>query len=398
MAKAARRVRDGLRVYLRAYPTGRVWWAARGRQRVSLGLAESDAERAEAYRIACERFAADGLAAGVLPATEPDLEVIARAYVAENDARWKPSMRVNVGSLLPRFVDAMRAAGCPRASDVTDDVVAAWIAGRQRDVSNATINRMLMLARRMVRWARRRSPPLLEVAVPLERAERLKEIRRQRAPLIPSPAEWTRVVSALATEPLANPANETPRWRERHAANARGIALLVVVAVQTGMRLDELRHLRTEDVGADEVRVTAWGTWSPKSRHERTIPVPAATAVHAREFVAWRDVAVGQSGKRIVLGEHWLAKRLDAAWSRARLPGDAPRMHDCRRTFATELVRAGQPLTIVRDRMGHGDVATTERSLGRYRSDRERAVPDRGVGAALDAGPVAGVIAMRRGR
>nr|MBK7069574.1 site-specific integrase [Deltaproteobacteria bacterium] len=58
-------------------------------------------------------------------------------------------------------------------------------------------------------------------------------------------------------------------------------------------------------------------------------------------------------------------------------------MHDCRRTFATELHRSGQPLTLVRDRMGHGDVETTEGYLGRYRSDRDRVVPDMGVGAAL---------------
>ncbi len=73
-------------------------------------------------------------------------------------------------------------------------------------------------------------------------------------------------------------------------------------------------------------------------------------------------------------------------------------MHDCRRTFATELVRHGQPLTIVRDRMGHADVETTERYLGRYRSDRDRVVPDMGVGVSLAAAGGAVVIPMRRTR
>ena len=62
------------------------------------------------------------------------------------------------------------------------------------------------------------------------------------------------------------------------------------------------------------------------------------------------------------------------------------------------LVRHGQPLTIVRDRMGHADVETTERYLGRYRSDRDRVVPDMGVGASLAAAGGAVVIPMRRTR
>ena len=98
-----------------------------------------------------------------------------------------------------------------------------------------------------------------------------------------------------------------------------------------------------------------------------------------------------------MLGSHWINERLDAAWSRAGIGGDAPRMHDCRRTFATEWVRHGQPLIIVRDRMGHADVETTERYLGRYRSDRDRAVPDMGAGASLVGGSSATVIPLRRG-
>ena len=103
----------------------------------------------------------------------------------------------------------------------------------------------------------------------------------------------------------------------------------------------------------------------------------------AKQFVTWRDRAVGLNGKFLVIGEHWISEQLDAVWAETELPGDPPRMHDCRRTFATELYRSGQPLTPVRDRMGHGDVETTEGYLGRYRTDRDRLVPDMGVGATL---------------
>ncbi len=61
-------------------------------------------------------------------------------------------------------------------------------------------------------------------------------------------------------------------------------------------------------------------------------------------------------------------------------------MHDCRRTFATELSR--RPGVSVRDvqrLLGHADLETTQRYLGRYRSDRERAAVDMGIAAVLQA-------------
>jgi integrase len=185
--------------------------------------------------------------------------------------------------------------------------------------------------------------------------------------------------------------------REQHAVNSRGAAVLVAVAVQTGLRLDELRHVRPEDVLKASVTVAAHTGWSPKSWQERTVPVPETTADLAREFVTWRDCARGVRGKDLALSDGWIADKIDEAWLRAKLPGTAPRMHDCRRTFATELSRRGEPLTVVRDRLGHRDVQTTERYLGEYRTDAARVVPDLGLAGAL-ATPTATVVSISRGR
>lgn len=321
--------------------------------------------------------------------------MIAQTYLAEEGTRWKPRSRSGFRYLLAAFEDEMRVVKILRPSQLNSETISAWVERRQSGddkVTNATINRTLALVRRMLRWASRRKPPLCP-ASPLDAMPNLREVKRGAHPTIPSPAEWSRLVAELAAAPL-------PTWgsderRRRAAVNARGLALFVATAVQTGMRLDELRHLRDEDLDADAVHVRAWGDWSPKSYQERTIPCPSSVIALAREMVAWKANAKGLNGEAVQLGEHWINDRLDEAWARAKLPeGEAARMHDARRTFATELVRAGQPLTVVRDRMGHRDVQTTERYLGRYRSDREREVPDFGVGRSLVAAP-AEVIPMK---
>ena len=196
----------------------------------------------------------------------------------------------------------------------------------------------------------------------------------------------------------ARPRSTSVRANEAvERANARGAALLVAVAVQTGLRVDELRHLRAEDVGRDVVRVRAWGSWRPKDREERDVPVPASVAALAIELATWRESAVGLSGKALALGGHWIEARLSAAWARARLPGEAPGMHDARRTFATEMSR--RPGVSVRDvqrLLGHADLETTQRYLGRYRSDDARPAVDMGLAAALAPEVPADVIPMRR--
>jgi integrase len=77
---------------------------------------------------------------------------------------------------------------------------------------------------------------------------------------------------------------------------------------------------------------------------------------------------------------------LHAALKAACLATKVPRfgLHDLRRAFATQAVRAGVPLTVVRDWLGHRLVATTERYVGRYRSDGDLVAPTpAGLGAEV---------------
>jgi len=390
--QAPRRKRGVLHVY----PRGGQWWCqVPGQGRQALGLPLDGVSHDAAYRAAAQRFGAGELDPRAAAASrEGDLTRLAELFGEESRSRWSVRHAENVAYRLAAFIGAV---GVRDIDHVSGDTLARYVEGQQGEgIEDSTINRTIQVVRAMARWAARRHPPLCDEGA-LARWRNLKEIARNRDPLIPSPDEWALVIRELARPPRSTSVRADAAIE---AANARGVAVLVAVAVQTGLRVDELRHLRAVDVGPDVVRVRAWGSWRPKDREERDVPVPPAVADLARELAAWRAEASGLSGKALALGGHWIKRRLAAAWATAKLPDDAPGMHDCRRTFATEMSR--RPGVSVRDvqrLLGHADLETTQRYLGRYRSDDARPAVDMGVAAVLAPVTPADVIPLRkRGR
>ena len=383
---------------LRVYVRGSRWWAkGPNGARVSLGLA-AEVPRAEALRVAAERLGTGSLASGA-PQVDEDLEVIAERWMGEQGQRYKLRSRLSVEGRIAQFVEWMAAHGARRASQVTSERLAAWTSalsasGRSGARTTGTVNRAIVVVRVCLRWAAARTPPLCAPTA-AEKLRPLREVDRRPHPVIPSPEEWRRLVVALETAPVPETCR-TEETQRRHRECARGAALLVAVAVSTGLRLDELRHLHPEDTAGERVEVRAREGWSPKSWSERTIPGTADVRELAREFVAWvRSAPRARNGKRLVIGDHWIAGHLDRAWTATGLPGEAPRMHDCRRTYATEMVRRGVTLDRVRALLGHRDVQTTERYLGRYRSDETEVAVDVGVADVLSAKTSAKVLPMK---
>lgn len=318
-------------------------------------------------------------------------------FTREMKGRYKPRTWGSMSLRLVAIAEWLEGEKVTIAVRVTDELVARWMAARQAlGLANASINRALLAAKVCFRWAATREPPLAP-ANAFVRASRLREVTRESHPIVPSPEEWRRTVAELLLEPLHERYRNSDKAKARHAANVRGIALLVGSACETGMRFDELRHQRAQDVGRQAVVIAAHGGWSPKSWHERTVPVSVETADALREMIRWRDQATGLNGSKLALGEHWVNERIAAAWARVKLAGEAPTMHDCRRTFATATVRAGVGLDRVRTLLGHRDVTTTERYVGRYRSDAETPIATLGVVAVVGAGG-ATVIPLERGR
>jgi len=268
----------------------------------------------------------------------------------------------------------MASRGVLRPSQITDAALDHWRTSRMALRSRATVNRDEVVARALLAWCAERG---LCGITPLARRRLLREPRRSDAPEIPSPETVRRVLvelHAMAAE-IERSVVRTEAGEERRSRRAdttRGIALALETALLTGLRLDELRHLSPEHVFSHAVRVLpesgpALEAWATKSYRDRSIPLGPESLARVRAFAAWRVRAIGSSRRPAALTQSWIARRVRAAAKRAGVPAFDP--HDLRRTFATEAVRRGIPVTVVRGWLGHRDVSTTERYLGRYAED-----------------------------
>lgn len=139
-----------------------------------------------------------------------------------------------------------------------------------------------------------------------------------------------------------------------------------------------MRHAELTRIGVGDIRdAKLWiqpetgpaATAEPtKGYRARAVPVSKEVVAVLTRFLAWRSDKKGHTAHK-----HALHRTLRAACKVARVPTFG--LHDLRRGFATECVRAGVPLSVVRDWLGHRLTATTERYVGRYRSDADVAPP-----------------------
>jgi integrase len=139
------------------------------------------------------------------------------------------------------------------------------------------------------------------------------------------------------------------------AACGESVRPVVVVALNTGMRLSEILDLRWEDVDLDRryLRVE-------RSKNNRSRKIPMSSLV--------REVLLELRGRggSYVFTKAGSAERLRSvrtafmtACRRAALEG--LRFHDLRHTFATNLVMNGVDLVTVKEILGHSDIAMTVR-------------------------------------
>jgi integrase len=118
---------------------------------------------------------------------------------------------------------------------------------------------------------------------------------------------------------------------------------MIWFAVLTGLRRGEMLALRPEQIRGDVLVLES----STKSGRPRGIPMPPRAARIAARRLPW-GVAYWQ-----------LRKRFDAARDDAGLPH--VHWHDLRHTYGSWLAQSGQPMTAIRDLMGHSSVSVTSR-------------------------------------
>lgn len=268
---------------------------------------------------------------------------------------WTRRTQIDHENRAGAFVEALERRRVTLASQITAKVVDEWIHDRSGEVSRATINRDLNVARVMLAWAssdeRRLCSP-----TPLSTRKNLREPKRRQRRVIPSPGELARVC----------------------AQAERPVALALVTQAVTGQRIDELRRLRPEQVLDSGVAVepeggAARGAWTTKGYEDRKVPLGPELVAIVREFVTWRTTAKGGMGKAIGLSERWLNLKIDAACAAAKVPPF--RSHDLRRMFVTEAVNAGISLRVIARWVGHKDTRTTEGYIASYRSDASIQAP-----------------------
>lgn len=221
---------------------------------------------------------------------------------------------------------------------------------------------------------------------------------------------------------------------ERHNAqnDAPYIAPLVIVALHTGMRLGELRHLQWDHVDLERRQVMVKNTphFRTKTKKNRLIGLSADAVAALQEWKAWFGREIARARERAV--DRRLTKKLRAdadarldmlirrspapgrlvfpsfkllddkgdgaplnnitrSWTRTRkeafgVKGDDGRVrvplqyrigiHALRHTFAVTLARKGVPLVKIKEAMGHKSIRTTEIYL-RFYPDEGRDLADK---------------------
>lgn len=395
----ARRYLQGPHIFER---DGR-WWAylpplRSGERPVRRSLATSDrraAERALAELVAGRRD--PGSPASEAP-REDSLANIVEQYLNAPHG-WTARSASSIEARATAWLDWCAAHGITHPSQIKGEDAQRWVADRLAlPCKHATINRDLGVIQRMLRWAAHTDRGLC-VETPFARLPWLREDRRERAPLIPSPREVQLVVRTIEARYAERPTvrrgpSKPSKPRTRHdkynlGPEARLAALYIACSLGTGVRISELAGAREE-----QLHVGAWIVPPSKGHAERTLPLSPESEQALRELVAINRTVMARNGRPLNISERWALDLLDWACPLAGVPAFDP--HDLRRTFATECRRAGLPVTLIRDLMGHKDTQTTERYFGRYREDAAAQVPVPAALRDLVAPRAANVLPLRR--
>jgi len=131
---------------------------------------------------------------------------------------------------------------------------------------------------------------------------------------------------------------------------------LVVVALNTGLRRGELWNLQWADVDLRRGILTVHGKGA-KSGQTRHVPLNEIAIQAFKDFRKRTFKDTTPLPSLPIFGRHEFKKAFATLLKRAEI--EEFRFHDCRHTFASNLVMAGVPLNTVRELMGHASIEMT---------------------------------------
>jgi len=256
-------------------------------------------------------------------------------------------------------------------SDVRAEPVGAFLAARREEgLSRRSSNKLMHGCRHFMRWAvraGRASEDALASLAPLnERVDR----RRERRAL--SADEQARLIEATRGAP------------ERHGMTGEARAWLYRVALETGLRANELRSLRVasfEGLGGQAPAVRVAAAYS-KRRREDVLPLRAETGAELAHFLRGRM----PQAAALAIPHTWRSAsmlREDLAAAGIPFEDEAGRVadfHSLRHSFVSSLAAGGVSPKVAQALARHSTVTLTLDRYTHVRTEDER--------AALDALPV----------
>lgn len=130
----------------------------------------------------------------------------------------------------------------------------------------------------------------------------------------------------------------------------------IFILVSTGMRTGELFHLRWRDVdlGNNKIRVWPYEGFSPKGKRPRSIPMSS----NLREVMVRisKEKAPDDYIFRPFIDRHKLYKGFKDLLKSLGMKGT---LHDLRHSFASSMAMVGTPIPVIKELLGHADIATT---------------------------------------
>ena len=173
----------------------------------------------------------------------------------------------------------------------------------------------------------------------------------------------------------------------------RGRYWLVFLLLRyTGARLSEVLQLKLSDIDFRnaEVKLITLKKHNPKKKGQyRIVPVPANVVAEISNFIMFAQSRAKQSFKNKDFEYHinnlFALKRNNfyttfrERCEEAGIPRDLAHPHILRHTRAIELLRAGVPVTIVQDLLGHSALTTTAIYLKISGQEAKNVLKDKGL-------------------
>lgn len=267
-------------------------------------------------------------------------------YLRYIEARKTPGSKTRDVEIIQHLKPAF---GTLRLSDVTSGMVQRYVDGRMHERTPsrkvyrpATINRELTCLSAIFREAVKRG---YVVANPCRGIKQLPEENTIVRYLAPDEEE--RLLAACSTS----------------------FRPIVLCALHTGMRREEILKLEWQDVDLIQGIVRVRNT---KSKRTRYIPINAVLR-------GVLEMAVRYEGCPFVFANpdtrtRWSDKKISWRWTVKRAGVANFRFHDLRHTFASRLVQSGVSLRVVQELLGHASITTTMRYSHLAADDLRRAV------------------------